>query len=126
MPATNALANALALQRKLSPQTRHNMLIARLLITYADLAMSEELEIRLHLLLALSAAHTVEVKRGQGGSYLYDVNRQLNLAVAIRDEEISLNARLPIVTASQAILIRSVMAAVAITQDLKFPKKEQA
>jgi hypothetical protein len=48
----------------------------------ADLTLSG----RLKIIAKLKAARTVEIARGRTGSWLYDVNRHLNLCAALRQE----------------------------------------
>jgi hypothetical protein len=48
----------------------------------ADLSFSGKLKI----IAKLKAARRVEIARGRAGSWLYDVNRHLNLCAALRQE----------------------------------------
>ena len=48
----------------------------------ADLSLSG----RLNIIAKLKAARRVEIARGRTGSWLYDVNRHLNLCAALRQE----------------------------------------
>jgi hypothetical protein len=54
----------------------------------ADLSLSG----RLRIIGRLKAARRVEVARGRAGSWLYDVNRHLNLCAALRQEYKALTA----------------------------------
>jgi hypothetical protein len=47
---------------------------------------------RLKLIAKLKAAKRVEIERGRTGSWLYDVNRHLNLCAALREEYAALAA----------------------------------
>ena len=47
---------------------------------------------RLKIIAKLKAARRVEIARGRSGSWLYDVNRHLNLCTALRQEYDSLAA----------------------------------
>ena len=53
--------------------------ISRLLGVTAELTLNSRIIIK-----KLLAAHRNEVHRGQVGSYLYNVNRQINLHVALK------------------------------------------
>jgi hypothetical protein len=54
----------------------------------ADLSLSG----RLKIIAKLKAARRVEIARGRAGSWLYDVNRHLNLCAALRQESEVLSA----------------------------------
>ncbi len=55
-------------------------------------AADRSLSGRLKIIAKLKAARRVEIARGRGGSWLYDVNRHLNLCTALRLEYESLAA----------------------------------
>jgi hypothetical protein len=49
-------------------------------------AADRSLSARLKIIAKLKAARRVEIARGRAGSWLYDVNRHLNLCAALRQE----------------------------------------
>lgn len=67
--------------------------LADLLGISPDLTADESVEGRLAILATLNQAFEVETERGNKKSWLYDINRHLNLCEAIRDEMAGLTAR---------------------------------
>jgi hypothetical protein len=64
--------------------------LARLLGIRETEAADKSLTGRLKIVAKLKAARKVEIARGRSGSWLYDVNRHLNLCTALRLEYESL------------------------------------
>jgi hypothetical protein len=60
--------------------------LARLLGIRETEAADRSLTGRLKVVAKLKAARKVEIARGRSGSWLYDVNRHLNLCTALRQE----------------------------------------
>jgi len=60
--------------------------LAQLLGIRVDEAADLSLSARLRIIARLKAARRVEIARGRSGSWLYDVNRHLNLCAALRQE----------------------------------------
>ena len=74
--------------------SKNKRLLARVLgITEAEAADSS-FGGRLRIVAKLKAAKRVEIARGRTQSWLYDVNRHLNLAVLLEQEEAALMADL--------------------------------
>ena len=60
--------------------------LAQLLGIHEAEASGRSLSGRLNLIAKLKAARQAEIARGRSGSWLYDVNRHLNLCAALRHE----------------------------------------
>ncbi len=71
--------------------TRRRELAQLLGIREAEVA-DRSLSGRLKIIAKLKTARRVEIARGRAGSWLYDVNRHLNLCAALRQEYDSLTA----------------------------------
>ncbi len=65
------------------PRTRA---VAQLLGIPYDEAADRSLQGRLNLIARLKAARATEIGRGKAGSWLYDVNRHLNICASLRAE----------------------------------------
>lgn len=82
---------ALNRRKKVAAGARRRELAQLLGIREAE-AAERSLSGRLKIIAKLKAARQVEIARGRAGSWLYDVNRHLNLCAALRQESESLTA----------------------------------
>ena len=78
--------------RKMRPAAMRSKQLAMLLGVREAEAADRSLSGRLKIVAKLKAARRVEIARGRSGSWLYDVNRHLNLCAALRLEYESLVA----------------------------------
>ncbi len=78
--------------RKLRTAAMRSKQLALLLGVREAEAADRSLSGRLGIIAKLKAARRVEIARGRSGSWLYDVNRHLNLCAALRLEYESLVA----------------------------------
>ena len=78
----------MAIDRKKSDAARDTRCneLAHLLGIRETEAADRSLSGRLKIIAKLKAARRVEIARGRAGSWLYDVNRHLNLCAALRQE----------------------------------------
>ena len=72
--------------KKDTTQTKRGKELAQLLGIHEAEAADLSLSGRLKIIARLKAARRVEIARGRAGSWLYDVNRHLNLCAALRQE----------------------------------------
>ncbi len=83
---------AIDFEKKRAAQARRCKELMQLLgILEAD-ARDLSLSGRLKIIAKLKAARRVEIARGRAGSWLYDVNRHLNLCAVLRQEYTSMAA----------------------------------
>ena len=78
--------------RKMRTAAMRSKQLALLLGVREAEAADRSLSGRLKIIAKLKAARRVEIARGRSGSWLYDVNRHLNLCAALRLEYESLVA----------------------------------
>jgi hypothetical protein len=73
-------------EKRNTAQVKRAKELAQLLGIHETEAADRSLSNRLKLIAKLKAARHVEIARGRAGSWLYDVNRHLNLCAALRQE----------------------------------------
>jgi hypothetical protein len=72
---------------KICARDKRGKMLAQLLGIHESEAADLSLSGRLKIIAKLKAARHVEIARGRAGSWLYDVNRHLNLCAALRRED---------------------------------------
>ena len=82
----------MALNHRMRTAAMRSKQLALLLGVREAEAADRSLSGRLKIVAKLKAARRVEIARGRSGSWLYDVNRHLNLCAALRLEYASLVA----------------------------------